>query len=61
MNHEEFWCAKLLKLKYRSGNQIIEKFWKIGSPQKLVPPSLICRNIKTLRKVLLNHAERMEM
>ena len=45
----------------KGGDQIIETFCKIGSPQKLGPPSLICKNIKTVRKVLLNHAERIEM
>ena len=61
MNDEEFGSKKLLKLKYRRGDQIIQTFCKIGSPQKLGPPSLICRNFRTLRKVLLNHAEYIEM
>ena len=59
MNEDEFGSRKLLKLKYRRGDQIIQTFCKIGSPQKLGPPSLICRYFKTLRKVLLNHAECM--
>ena len=57
MNEYEFGCMKLVKLKYRRGNQIIRTFCKIGSPQKLGPTSLICRNFNTQRKVLLNHAE----
>ena len=61
MNDEEFGSKKLLKLKYRRGDQIIQTFCKIGSPQKLGPPSLICTNLKTLREVLLNHAEYIEM
>ena len=61
MNDEKFESLKLLKLKYRRGDQIIQTFCKIGSPQKLGPPSLICRNFRTLRKVLLNHAEYIEM
>ena len=61
MNDGEFGYRKLLKLKYRRGDQIIQTLWKIGSPQKLGLPSLICRNFKTLRKVLLNHAEYIEM
>ena len=61
MNHEEFGSRKLLKLKYSRGDQIIETFCKIGSPQKLGPPSLNCRNLKTLRKALLNHAEFLEI
>ena len=61
MNEEEIVSIKLLKLKYRTGDQIIQTFWKIGSPQKLGRPSLICRNFKTLQKVLLNHAECIEI
>ena len=61
MNDKDFASIKLLKLKYRRGDQIIQTFCKIGSPQKLGPPSLICRNFKTLRKVLLNHAECIEI
>ena len=61
MNDGEIVSMKLLKLKYRTGDQIIQTFCKIGSLQKLGPPSLICRNFRTLRKVLLNHAEYIEM
>ena len=57
INDKEFESKRLLKLKYRRGNQIIQTFCKIGSPQKLGPPSLICRNFRTLRKVFLIHAE----
>ena len=60
MNDDEFGSIKLLKLKYRRGDEIIQTFCKTGSTQKLGPPSLICRHFKTLRKVLLNHAERIE-
>ena len=42
-------------------DQIIQNFFKIGSPQKLGPPSLICKNFKSLRNVLLNHAERIKI
>ena len=41
MNDEEFWSKTLLKLKNRRGDQIIQTFCEIGSPQKLVRPSLI--------------------
>ena len=61
MNDEEFGSKKLLKLKYRRGDQIIQTFCKIGFLQKLDPRSLICTHLKTLRKVLLNHAEYIEM
>ena len=50
MNYAEFGSTKLLKLKYRRGDQIIQTFCIIGSPQKLGPPSLICRNFKSLTK-----------
>ena len=32
MNEEELGSRELLKLKYRRGDQIIQTFWKIGSP-----------------------------
>ena len=61
INGEEFVSRKLLNLKYRRGDQIIHTFWKIGSPQKLGPHGLICRNFGTLRLKLLNHAEYIKM
>ena len=61
MNDKEFGFRKLLKLKYRTRDQIIQTFCKIGSPQKLGPPSLICGNFKTLRKVIMDHAEFIEI
>ena len=61
INGAEFGSGKLLKLRYRRGDQIIETFCKIGAPQKLGPPSLICRNFRTLRKVFLIHAEWTEI
>ena len=57
INGEEFWSKKLLKLKNRRADQIIQTFCKIGSSQKLDPPSLTCRNLETLSKIFLNHAE----
>ena len=57
MNDNEFGPTKLLKFKYRRGDQRIWTFCKIGSPKKLGPPCLICTNFNTLRKVLLNHAK----
>ena len=61
INGKEFGSKKLLKLKYRRGEQIIQTFCKIGSRQKLGSPSLICRNLMTLRKVFLIHAEWTEI
>ena len=47
MNDEEFGFLKLLKLKYRSVDQIIPPFCRIVPPKKLGAPSLICRNFKS--------------
>ena len=38
MNDDEFGSTKLLKLKYRRVDQIIQTFCKIGFPKKLGPP-----------------------
>ena len=61
MNDEEFGSQKLLELKYRRGDKISQTFCKIGSPQKLGPPSLICKNFRTLGKVFLIPAELTEI
>ena len=39
MNNEEFGPLKLLKLKYRPGDQIIQTFCKIGSLPEIRSPS----------------------
>ena len=39
MNDEKILSIKLLKLKYRRADQIIQTFCKIGSPKKLGNPS----------------------
>ena len=56
MNDDEFGSAKLLKFKYRRGDQIIHSFWKIGSLffnlQKFQEPD---------KKNPLNHTEHMEI
>ena len=54
MNDEEFGSLNPLKLKYSSGDHIIQTFYKISSPQKFGLPFLICGNFKNLKKVLLN-------
>ena len=56
------WVYKTFKIEIqgRGGggvDQIIQTFCKIDSPQKLGPLSLICKYLKTMRKVLLHHAE----
>ena len=61
MNGEEFGSIEILKLKYSVGDQIIQTFCRIGSHQKLGPLSLIYRNFKAVRKILVNHAEYIEM
>ena len=60
INEQEFGSKKLLKLKYRRRDQVIQTSCKIGSPQKLGPLSLISTNLKTLREVLLNHTKCIE-
>ena len=61
MKDEKFWPAKLLKLKYKRREQIIQTFCKTGSPQKLGRCSLIRKNFKTLRKVVPDHAQCIEI
>ena len=61
MNDEEFESLNLSNANYRRGEQIIQTFWKIDSRKKLAPSSLISRNFRTLRKVLINHAECIEI
>ena len=61
MNEKKFGPITLTKLKYSRGGQIILTFYKIGSPQKLDPSPLIYGTLRTLRKVLLNHAECIEI
>ena len=53
MNDKEFGSRKVLKLKYRKGDQIVQTFCKIGSSEKLGPPSLIWRNFNTLTKKIV--------
>ena len=38
MNNCGFGSRKLLKLKYKMGDQIIHTFYKISSPENLGPP-----------------------
>ena len=41
MNDKKFWSRKLLKLKYRRGDQIVHLFFIIGSSQEIKSPQLI--------------------
>ena len=62
MNDIEFGSVKLLKLKYRRGDQIIQLFCGIALPPiKLGAYSLIYEDFKSRRQVLLNHTESIEM
>ena len=38
MNDEEFGSRTLIKLEYRGGDQIIERFCKIGAPPEIGSP-----------------------
>ena len=57
MNDEELRSFHFLKLKCRRRGQIIQLFYRIGSPQKLGLISSISINFQNMRKVLLSHAE----
>ena len=61
INGEKFGPLKLLKLKCRRGDQMIQSFCRIGPSHEIRYPSLICGNFKSLRKVVLNHAECIEI
>ena len=61
MNDCEFLAIKILKYIFRRGDQTIQTFCKICSPQKLGSPALICKNNNILQNVLLNHAEYIEI
>ena len=55
MNDEEFWPLKLLKLKYRRGEYSHSS--ELLPTKKLGAPSLICKNLESQGKVLLNHSK----
>ena len=61
---QRIWVLKSFKIgiqKGRLGGGQIIHFLQKWFPQKLGPPSLIFRNLNTLRKVLLNLAECIEV
>ena len=60
-NDEELESLKILKLKYRRGNQIIQPFCRLVSQKGIRSPSLVCGYFQILRKVLFNHAENFEI
>ena len=50
MNDEEFVCLKFLKLKHRRGDQIIQLFCRIGSPQEIRSPLFNLRKSQITEK-----------
>ena len=50
MNDEEFGSFKFLKLKYRRGDQIIQLFFRIGSPQEIRSPVFNLRKFQKPEK-----------
>ena len=57
MNEEEFSSFKVLKLKYRRGDQKIQLFLRFAFLQEIWTPYLISRDFESLRKPPLNDAE----
>ena len=51
----------MFKIEMQKGGPNNSDFLQNRFPQKLGPPSLICRNFKDLRKILLNQAEIIEI
>ena len=49
-DHEEFGSLKLLKLKYRTGDQIIQPFCRIRSPQEIRSPLFNLRKFEKYEK-----------
>ena len=50
MNKKEFGSLKLLKLKYIRGDQIIQSFCRIGSPQEIRSPLFNLMNFQKAEK-----------
>ena len=61
MNDEEFESLKFLELKYRRGDQIIQPFCRIVSPQEIRSPLFNLGKFKKLTKVLVNQLEPTEV
>ena len=60
MDDEEFGSLKLLKLKYRMGDQMIQNFFSIGSPHKLGSALFNLKKFEKSKK-LVNHKECIEV
>ena len=50
LDDEEFGSLQLLKLKYRRGDQIIQPFCRIGSPQEIMSPLFNLRKFEKTEK-----------
>ena len=58
LDDEEFGWLKFLKLKYRRGEQIIQPFCRIGSPQEIKSPFF---NLRKFEKTEKSNAESCRM
>ena len=61
MDDEEFGSLKLLKLKYRMGDQMIQTFFSIGSPHRLGSPLFNLKKFEKSKKLFVNHKECIEV
>ena len=51
------WVLETFKIEIQKGRPNNSAFCGMDSPKKLGPASLIFRNLKSLRKLLLSHAD----
>ena len=58
---DRIWFDRTFKIEIQKGGPNNSDILQNWFPQKLGPPSLICRNLKTLREVLLNHTKCIEI
>ena len=61
MNDKEFELMKLVKWKYRTGGPNNSDFLQNWFPPEIRSLTLICGNAKSLRRLLLNQAECIEI
>ena len=52
MNDKEFGSFKLVKLKHRGGDQVIQLFCGIGSPKEIRPPLFHLMNFQKAEKLI---------
>ena len=58
---DRIWFNRTFKIEIQKGGPNNLDILQNWFPPKIKSPSLICRNFRTLKKVLLNHAENIEM